>query len=165
MRRYTRWAATPVVVLAVALDGSGAAAADSPGLKTVPLENVIRQCGFGIEPFLAGNGNGTGSGMVGLGDGGSGTVRADVRLQTARPDTAYRVRLIQMPRAAEAPCNAGDPGVAVGMMHTDAAGNGFVTVTGPRQAGATGGWVWVEGPPVPGLIHGDVYTSGSLVPV
>ncbi|AKS31994.1 hypothetical protein AFA91_09040 [Mycolicibacterium goodii] len=142
------------------------AAADPPsGPDMIPLQNVIRQCDFVVEQFLMGHGSGTGSGAVEIGPGAGGTVRADVRMQTLRPNTTYRVRLIQLPRPSVAPCDPGDPGVATTTMFADFAGNGSTTVTGPRQPGARQAWVVVEGPPVPGGIRGDVYSTVTLAPI
>lgn len=167
MGRRRKYAATtaPVVVTIAMLTGIGAhtAAADSSGMTMVPLQNVIRQCDFVMENFLVGHGAGTGSGSVAIGAPDSGTARADVRLQTADPNTAYQVRLIQTPRSAAATCNAGDPGVATGVLHTDVAGTGFTTVTGPRQQGASGAWVVIEGPPAPGRVRGEIYSTTLLV--
>ncbi|MGV0743974.1 hypothetical protein [Mycolicibacterium sp. XJ870] len=145
--------------------GAGTATADSPGMTTAPLQNLIRQCDFVVEQFLVGHGTGTGSGSVDIGTPDPGTVRADVHLQTAHRNTAYQVRLIQLPRSAAAHCNAGAPGVATAVMHTDAAGTGSTTVTGPVRPGATDAFVVVEGPPAPGKVRGDVYSTTVLVKI
>lgn len=165
MGRRRKYAATmvPVVATAAMLSGIGAQPAAASGMTMVPLQNVIRQCDFVMENFLVGHGSGTGSGSVEIGAPDSGTVRADVRMQTADPNTVYQVRLIQTPRSSAATCNAGDPGVATGVLHTDVAGTGFTTVTGPRQQGSTGAWVVVEGPPAPGKVRGEVYSTTLLV--
>jgi hypothetical protein len=149
------------VVAAVVLLATGhTAAADAPsGLTMVPLQNVIRQCDAVPEQYLMGHGAGTGSGTADIGSVDGATVRADVHLQTAHPNTAYRVRLIQLPRSPVAPCDPGNPGVATATMFTDFAGTGSTTVTGPRQEGAVQAWVVVEGPPVPGRVRGDVYST------
>ncbi|WP_235716558.1 hypothetical protein [Mycolicibacterium goodii] len=168
-RRMCAAAAAPVIA-AVGLATTGTSAADPTSdsranLDTVPLQNVIRQCDFVVEQFLVGHGNGTGSGVAEIGTVGGDTVRADVRMQTLRPNTAYRVRVIQLPRPSVAPCNPGDPGVASGTMFADFAGNGATTVTGPRAPGAGQAWVVVEGPPVPGGIRGDVYSTVTLAKI
>ncbi|MHC9295325.1 hypothetical protein ACRCUN_22915 [Mycobacterium sp. LTG2003] len=166
-RSRKRAASAPVVAIAAMLCGIGApaAAADSTGMTMTPLQNVIRQCDFVLENFLLGYGTGTGSGEAEIGAPEAGSVRADVRLQTAHPNTVYRVRLIQTPRASVATCRPGDPGVAAGVMNTDVAGTGFVTISGPRQEGSTGAWVVVEGPPAPGKVRGDVYSTTMLVDI
>ncbi|OFB37186.1 hypothetical protein BA059_20560, partial [Mycolicibacterium sp. (ex Dasyatis americana)] len=124
----------------------------------VPLSNSIRGCDFTKALFLGGMGSGTGSGHASIGADGS-HVGAEVMLQSATPYTDYRVRLIQLPRPSVATCNAGDPGVAGAVLHTDASGTATVTVAGPLSSDATQAWVVVEGPPAPGRIRGDVYTS------
>lgn len=141
-------ATTAPVVAAVAMlsgIGTGAAAADS-GLTMVPLQNQIRRCDFDMAEHLTGYGPGTGSGFADIGAADSGSVRAVVHLQTAAPDTVYQVRLIQLPRVSYAACGAGDPGVATGVMTTDAVGTASTTVMGPRMQGAAGAYVVVEGP-------------------
>lgn len=166
MVRSRKHAATATVLATGALlSGIGAqtAAADSTGMTMSPLQNVIRQCDFVLENFLVGYGTGTGSGSAEIGAPDAGTVRADVRLQTAHPNTVYQVRLIQTPRPSVATCRPGDPGVVSGVMNTDVAGTGFITVSGPRRQGATGAWVVVEGPPEPGKVRGDVYSTTMLV--
>lgn len=154
------WRIRSVVTLAAAggmvLSGIGAAPAGATTM--VPLSNSIRGCDFTKALFLGGMGSGTGSGRASIGADGS-HVGAEVTLQSATPYTDYRVRLIQLPRPSVATCNAGDPGVAGAVLHTDASGTATVTVAGPLSSDATQAWVVVEGPPAPGRIRGDVYTS------
>lgn len=165
VRRRVCAAAVAPVMAVVGPVTTGTATADSTaGLDTVPLQNVIRQCDFVVEQYLMGHGNGTGSGVVEIGAM-DGTVRADVRMQTLRPNTPYRVRVIQLPRPSVAPCNPGDPGVATGTMFADFAGNGSTMVTGPREPDGRQAWVVVEGPPVPGGIRGDVYSTVTLAAI
>jgi hypothetical protein len=85
-----------------------------------------------------------------------------VNLATAEPNTRYTVRLIQVPRASERTCTAGDPGVAVGELFTDGNGTGSTTVQGPIVQGSTGAWVSIDGPPKPGRVIGEFYTSEVL---
>lgn len=154
-------ATTAPVVAAVAMlggIGTGAATAES-GLTMVPLQNQIRRCDFDVAEHLTGYGSGTGSGFADIGAADSGTVRADVHLQTAAPDTVYQVRLIQLPRVSYATCGAGAPGVSTGVMTTDAVGTASTTVTAPRMQGATGAWVVVEGPPPPGKVIPETYST------
>jgi hypothetical protein len=153
-------ATTAPVVVAVALGGIGAGVATAESsLTMVPLQNQIRRCDFDVAEHLTGYGDGTASGFADIGAVDSGTVRADVYMQTALPDTVYQVRLIQLPRLSYATCNAGDPGVATGVMHTDAVGTASTTVTGPRMQGATGAWVVVEGPPGPSSLIPETYST------
>jgi hypothetical protein len=160
-------ATTAPVVAAVAMFGgigAGVATAES-GLTMVPLQTQIRHCDFVPSEHLIGYGSGTGSGFVDVGAEDSGTVRAEVHLQTAAPATAYQVRLIQLPRSSYGTCAAGDPGVATGSMYTDAVGSASTTVTGPRMQGATGAYVVIEGPPAPGKLVPETYSSTFVVGV
>ncbi|MUL82595.1 MULTISPECIES: hypothetical protein [unclassified Mycolicibacterium] len=155
----TRRAVTLMATGGVMLSGIGAAPAAASTF--VPFSNQIRNCDFVAALFLGGMGSGSGSGWADISADGS-DVRAQVRLQSARPDTDYQVRLVQLPRSAAATCNPGDPGVSGGVLHTDAGGTATITVSGPSIAGATAAWVVVEGPPAPGRIRGDVYSSDFL---
>ncbi len=154
------WRMRSVVTLVatggVVLGGLGAAPAGATTM--VPLSNSIRGCDFTKALFLGGMGSGSGSGRASIGADGS-HVGAEVSLQSARADTDYQVRLIQLPRPSHATCNAGDPGVSGAVLHTDASGTATVTVAGPLAQDATQAWVVVEGPPAPGRIRSDVYTS------
>ncbi|WP_236735364.1 hypothetical protein [Mycolicibacterium peregrinum] len=149
------------VVTLVAAGGvmlSGIGAVPASATTMVPLSNHIRGCDFQKGLFLDGMGSGSGGGFAHIGSDGA-QVSAQVTMQSATPDTEYRVRLIQLPRASVAMCNPGDPGVSATVLHTDASGSATVTVSGPAMDGATQAWVSVEGPPPPGRIRGDVYSS------
>ncbi len=139
---------------------TGTAAADADNGGMVPLTSIFRACDQSKIQFVppAGNGNS----QVFIGTGGTSTVTADVHLAVGKPNTAYNVRLIQVPRPASQPCNAGDPGVATGVLNTDGVGTGAVTVQDSVRSGATGAWVFVEGPPDPGEIRGEFYTSDLI---
>ncbi len=137
---------------------SGVLAAPAAASTLVPFSNHIRGCDFAKGLFLDGMGSGTGTGWADFTADGS-EVRAQVHLQSATPDTDYRVRLIQQPRSGAATCNPGDPGVSGAVLHTDASGTATITVSGPAMKGATEAWVAVEGPPAPGRIRSDVYSS------
>ncbi|WP_232005908.1 hypothetical protein [Mycobacterium sp. 852013-50091_SCH5140682] len=153
-----------VVVGAAALGGVGTAAAGAGTAMTmVPLDNQIKQCDLVTSTYELTYG--TASGFVDVGAPDSGSVRAEVHLQTAVPDSTYQARLIQVPRSLAAPCDPGDAGVAAGAMYIDGLGNGSTTVTSPRMPGATGAGVIVEGPPRPGRLHGDIYTSSYIAAI
>ena len=142
---------------------AGAAAADAPatgGATSVPLISIFRTCDFVDTRWVSATGTGSGSALIGTS--GSNQVSAQVNLATAQPNTRYTVRLIQVPRASERTCTAGDPGVAVGELFTDGNGTGSTTVQGPLVQGATGAWVSVDGPPKPGRVIGEFYTSEVL---
>ncbi|OLP03722.1 hypothetical protein BVU76_04135 [Mycolicibacterium porcinum] len=147
---------TLVAVGGMAVSGIGAAPASASEFS--PFSNQIRQCDFVPAQFLDGMGSGSGSGWTDVSTDGS-DVRAQVHLQSAQPDTEYRIRLIQLPRSAAATCSPGAPGVVSGVLHTDVSGTATVTVSGPVMANATEAWVVAEGPPPPGRIRGEVYTS------
>ncbi|KHO24647.1 hypothetical protein QQ25_02405 [Mycolicibacterium setense] len=157
------WRIRSVMTLAavggVVLGGIGAAPAGASSFS--PFSNQIRNCDHVAALFLDGMGSGSGSGWADVSADGS-NLRAQVHLQSARPDSGYHVRLIQLPRSSAAPCNVGDPGVSGGVLHTDVSGTGTITVSGPTMENANAAWVVVEGPPPPGRIRGDVYTSDFL---
>src|SRR5262245_19353381 len=142
----------------VAINTAGAAAA-SNGPTLVPFLSIFRNCSFQETHFVSATGFGSGRALIGAGSDG---VTADVYLQTALPNTRYTVRLIQVPRAPERTCTAGDPGVAVGELFTDGSGTGSTSVQGSLMQGATGAWVSVDGPPKPGKVIGEFYTSEFL---
>ena len=142
---------------------AGAAAADAPatrGATLVPLISIFRTCDFVDTRWVSATGTGTASALIGTA--GSNQVSAQVNLATAEPNTRYTVRLIQVPRAGDRTCTAGDPGVAVGELFTDGNGTGSATVQGPRLQDATGAWVSINGPPKPGRVIGEFYTSEVL---
>ena len=142
----------------VAINTAGAAVA-SNGPTLVPFTSLFRTCNFERTHYVSATGTGSGDALIGAGSDG---VTADVRLQTAEPNTRYTVRLIQVPRASERTCTVGDPGVAVAELFTDGNGTGSTRVSGPLMQGATGAWVSVDGPPKPGKVIGEFYTSEIL---
>jgi hypothetical protein len=140
--------------------GTGSASAEVADGGMSPLRSVYRSCDFTVLHFVDATGFGDGQAIIGTG--GTNTVTADVHLAIGIPNTAYQVRLIQLPRPGSQPCNAGDPGVASAVLNTDGNGTGAVTLHDARRPGATNAWVWVEGPPDPGEIRGEFYTSEVL---
>ncbi len=92
-------------------------------------------------------------------------VTADVQIVGAIPDTPYDVRLIEMPRASSASCNAGDPGVAAAVLQTDDGGAGGVTVSDPISPGATGAWMFISRPGELSQTPAEFYTSDFVVPL
>jgi hypothetical protein len=90
-------------------------------------------------------------------------VIADVQIATAIPNTPYDVRVIQMPRSSASGCNAGDPGVIAGVLLTDPAGAGSVTVRGPVASGATGAWMYVTRPGEFSQTPAEFYSSDFVV--
>ncbi|MFG1934393.1 hypothetical protein ACGFK1_27690 [Mycobacterium sp. NPDC048908] len=140
----------------VAASTAAGSAAASAGPTFVPFSSLFRACSHEQTHWVSATGYGSGGAEIGSGPEG---VTAAVRLATAQPNTRYTVRLIQVPRPSERTCTAGDPGVAVGELFTDASGSGTTRVVGPIADGATGAWVSVDGPPKPGKVIGDFYTS------
>ncbi len=148
------------LVTAASVVGAAPAAADGPatsGGTSVPLSSLFRNCDFVRPHWVSATGTGSGSALIGMA--GANQVSAHVNLGVAAPNTRYTVRLIQIPRAGERTCTAGDPGVAVADLFTDRNGTGTATVQGPRLQGATGAWVSVDGPPPGGQVIGEFYTS------
>jgi hypothetical protein len=92
-------------------------------------------------------------------------VIADVVMVTAIPDTAYDVRVIQMPRSAAAGCNAGDPGVIGGVLVTDGTGAGGVSIHSPIVSGATGAWMYITRPGEFTQTPAEFYTSDFVVAI
>lgn len=149
-----------LLVTATSIVGAAPAAADEPvksGATSVPLSSLFRNCNFVQPHWMSATGTGSGSALIGMA--GANQVSAHVNLGVAAPNTRYTVRLIQVPRAGDRTCAAGDPGVAVGELFTDRNGTGTATVQGPRLQGATGAWVAIDGPPPPGRVIGEFYTS------
>ncbi|ART72967.1 hypothetical protein BTO20_34375 [Mycobacterium dioxanotrophicus] len=152
-------------MLAVAATGGAGAAVAGAGtaMTMVPLDNQTKDCDLVTATYDLTYGSA--SGFVDVGAPDSGSVRAEVHMQTAIPDTTYQVRLVQEPHSLAVPCDAGDAGVTTGVMYIDDLGNGSTTVTSPRMPGATGAGVFVEGPPRPGRLHGDIYTSSYIAAI
>jgi hypothetical protein len=150
--------AAALLVAAASVVGAGPAAADATnGTTPVPLSAIFRNCNHVPTHWVSASGTGSGSALIGTA--GANQVSAQVNLATAAPDTRYTVRLIQVPRAADRTCTAGDPGVAVGELFTDGTGTGTTTVQGPLVHGMTGAWVSIDGPPPAGRVIGEFYTS------
>ena len=171
-RLVTRVAGTALVIApaAVLAVGSGTAAADGPtasnpqGATAVTLSTILRRCDFSNDTHVPGRG--TGQAFAVISKPGSNTVSAEVHLHD-QPDTHYNVRLILVPRASSARCGPGEPGVALGFLDTDWAGNATTTVQQGVLPGATGAWVFIEGPeggntPV---LTGDFYTSDFVAAI
>jgi hypothetical protein len=152
--------AAALLVAAASVVGAGPAAADATatsGATSVPLSSIFRNCNHVPTRWVSASGTGSASALIGTA--GANQVSAQVNLATAVPDTRYTVRLIQVPRASDRTCTAGDPGVAVGELFTDGNGTGTTTAQGPLVHGMTGAWVSVDGPPPAGRVIGEFYTS------
>ena len=139
--------------------GSPVASAESANGESVPLGALFRSCDFTKLNYVSATGFGSGTSTI---TGNGSTVTADVFLMIGQPNTTYQVRLIQGPRSGAQRCNAGDPGVASGVLNTDGNGTGHATLSGARQSGATNAFVFIDGPPDVGQIRGEFYTSELL---
>src|SRR5262249_41617323 len=136
--------------------GSPTAAADGTTAtgeaRYVPLSAFLRRCDWSDDTYVPADTEGTGYAMISRT---GNTVTAEVHMLAVRSDIWYGVRLVLVPRPGIG-CGAGDPGVGVGRLYTDGAGNGTVTVQAPVMSGATGAWVSVEGPlGVQNMLSGD----------
>jgi len=92
-------------------------------------------------------------------------VISDVVMVTAIPNTAYDVRVIQMPRSSATGCNPGDPGVTVGALITDDTGAGGLSIHSPIVSGATGAWMFITRPGEFTQTPAEYYTSDFVVPI
>lgn len=155
----TRLSAAVVAALGMTGLSTGTAAAEAANGVTVPLTAFYRSCDFTVLQFVGATGFGSGQSTI---TGGSNTVTANVNFAIGKPNTAYQVRLIQGPRPGTQHCNAGDPGVANAVLHTDGNGTGAVTLSDAIRPGAKNAWVFMEGPPDLGQIRGEFYTSEIL---
>ena len=129
----------------------------------VPMSSLFRNCDFVRPHWVSATGFGSASAVIGTT--GANQVSAQVNLAIAEPNTRYTARLIQVPRAGDRTCTAGDPGVAFADLVTDGNGTATATVQGPRLQGATGAWVSIDGPPKPGKVIGEFYTSEFIAPL
>ncbi|MDX1885772.1 hypothetical protein [Mycolicibacterium sp. 120270] len=157
MTRSMRFVTILMAVPGLSALGTGSAAAEAAGGDLVGFSAKLRACDFSIIKYVGTAATGSGHEIISTGAGN--TVTATVNFGILRPNTPYQVRLIQGPRSAMQRCNAGDPGVASTVLHADGNGTGSVTLSAPRQSGATYAWLFVEGPPDPGQIRGEFYTS------
>jgi hypothetical protein len=172
MRRLTRFATTAAAVVvatpaALFTIGTGAAGATPPdgsgGTTFLPFAQILRRCDFSANTYTGPTGYAVASGF--LRTAGSSRVVAEVHIATARPNTHYDVRLIQMPRPSSSTCLARDPGVALGALNTDAAGAASVTVEDGIEPGATGAWVFITRPDAFSQIPAEFYTTDVIAPI
>jgi hypothetical protein len=158
-------AALVVAILAASTVGVQTAAAGPPGsdgATFVAFTQLLRGCDFNSN--LRGGPSGVGRATALVHITGS-EVIADVVMVTAIPNTAYDVRVIQMPRSAAAGCNAGDPGVIGGVLVTDGTGAGGVSIHSPIVSGATGAWIYITRPGEFTQTPAEFYTSDFVVPI
>ena len=148
--------ATPAALLTI---GAGTAGADT----FMSFAQRLRRCDFSANTFTGPTGYGRPLAVVRTTR--SNEVVADVNIATAVPFTHYDVRLIQMPRPSSTPCGAGDPGVAVSALVTDAAGAASTTVRGNVEPGATGVWIFISRPDAFRQTPAEFYTTDFVAEV
>jgi hypothetical protein len=147
---------------AVAAPASAAPAGTSGG-TVVPLRSILRACDFSPIRSGAAQTNATASSVIRAT---GGTVAAQVHLADASaPGTHYEVRLIQWPRASNSPCDSAGPGVAVGGLDSDGAGQATSTLQDSIRPGTTGVWVFIQRPGQFSQAPAEYYTSDFTAPV
>jgi hypothetical protein len=158
-------AAMVVAISAASTVGVQTAAAGPPGsdgATFVAFTQLLRGCDFNTNQHGGPSGVGRATALVHI----TGSeVIADIVMVTAIPDTAYDVRVIQMPRSSAAGCNAGDPGVIGGVLFTDGTGAGGISIHSPIASGATGAWMYITRPGEFTQMPAEFYTSDFVVPI
>jgi hypothetical protein len=158
-------AAMVVAISAASTVGAQTAAAGPPGsdgATFVAFTQLLRTCDFNSNLHAGPSGVGRATALVHI----TGSeVIADVVMVTAIPDTAYDVRVIQMPRSSATGCNAGDPGVIGGVLVTDGAGAGGLSIHSPIVSGASGAWMYITRPGEFTQTPAEFYTSDFVVPI
>ena len=166
--KLTRRTFPAVLAVASALNPAVAATASAApagtnGGTTVPLRSILRACDFSPIRSGAAQTNATASSVIRAT---GGTVAAQVHLaDAAAPGTHYEVRLIQWPRASNSPCDSAGPGVAVGGLDSDGAGQATSTLQDSIRPGTTGVWVFIQRPGQFSQAPAEYYTSDFTAPV
>jgi hypothetical protein len=151
------------ILTIVAAAGATAAPAGASAGTPVPLRSVLRACDFSPIQWYSAQSDGSASSAISAG---GGTVTAEVHLsEPGSPNTHFDVRLIQAPRASNSPCGAGGPGVAVGGLDTDGAGQATTTLQDRIQSGSTGAWVFIQRPNPYSQGPAEFYTSDFIASV
>ncbi len=161
--------ATVLAIAATAFPLATAVASAAPtgtnGTTVVPLKNVLRACDFSgtNSTLVSARADATVSSVIRAA---GGTVTAEVHLSDpSSPGTHYDVRLIQAPRESQSPCGPGAPGVAVGSLDSDGAGQATTTLQDGIRSGTTGVWVFVQRPGQFTQDPAEFYTSDFLASV
>ncbi|KKE99219.1 hypothetical protein [Mycolicibacterium obuense] len=158
MYRATRAAvATATLLIAAPLFAAVATADDS--VVSMPFSEKLRRCDFTQVKYVGGSGYGRPSAQLRVQ---GGEVIADVEFFTGVPNTAYDLRLIQLPRSSAADCGAGAPGVSATTLFTDGVGTGHATVRGPLMPGATGAWLEMTRPGTFSQKPDEFYTTDLI---
>ncbi|MBX7455068.1 hypothetical protein GR927_44400 [Mycolicibacterium sp. 3033] len=142
MYRALRVTAATAALLIAAPLFAGVATAEGT-VVSMPFSEKLRRCDFSQVKYVGGSGYGRASAQLRVQ---GGEVIADVEFFTGRPNTAYDLRLIQLPRSSAASCAAGAPGVSATTLFTDGVGTGRTTVRAPLMSGATGAWMSLTRP-------------------
>lgn len=161
----TRRTIPAVLAAASALNPAVAAAvpASTSGGTVVPLRSVARACDFSPLQWVGGVNRAAATSVIRAA---GGTVTAEVHLsEPGSPGTHFDVSLIQAPRASSSPCGSGGPGVAVGSLDTDGAGQATTTLQDRIQSGTTGAWVLIQQPSPYSQTPAEFYTSDFVAPV
>ena len=164
-RVFNTVAAMVVAMSAASTVGVATAAAGPPGTggaTIVSFAQTLRRCDFSANMHTGPTRFARPTALV---HSTGSEVIADVQIATAEPETPYDVRLIQVPRPSSASCNAGDPGVTGGVLFTDGAGAGGVSIHSPIVSGATGAWMYITRPGEFAQTPAEFYTSDFVVPV
>ena len=146
--------ATPTVLTV----GVGTASAE--GTTFLSFAQTFRRCDFSARTYTGPTGYGRPTAVV---HNTGAEVIADVQIATALPNTPYEVRVIQVPRSSASSCNPGDPGVIGGVLLTDGAGAGSVTVRGPVASDATGAWMYISRPGEFSQTPAEFYTTDFVL--
>ncbi|MDG4666744.1 hypothetical protein [Mycobacterium sp. 236(2023)] len=165
MHRTAFAAAVVAALLSAGLVGGnpGIAAAEQGATAapvSLPFSQIQRRCDFSQFQYRGGGYYARATADVRIA---GGEIVADVVLVTGAPNTHYDVKLIQMPRDSSRSCNAGDPGVSVAGLMTDAGGTGRTTVRGPIESWATGVWASVTRPNAFSQNPEEFYTSDMII--
>jgi hypothetical protein len=156
----TALVASPLVPLSAGVASAPLAVAEAGG-TFLPFSPTLRRCDYSVRQYYDSAGIARATATVRGGD--SGQVSADVQVAVGKPNVAYEVRLIQVPRASAAGCGPGAPGTAAGTLHTDGVGGGALTLSSPVMAGATGVWLAIERPQPNSQLPGEFYTTDFIV--
>jgi len=157
--------ASAAAALSFAAAAASAAPAGNTGTTLVPLKNVLRTCDFSPtnSTLQAARADASVTSVIRAA---GGKLTADVRLSDpSSPGTHYDVRLIQAPRGSQSPCGPGAPGVTVGSLDSDGAGQASTTLQDGIGSGTTGAWVFVQRPGQFSQDPAEFYTSDFVAPV
>jgi hypothetical protein len=162
MRQRVLGSVAAMVVAMPAVLTVGAGTAGAEGATFLSFAQMFRRCDHSANTHVGPTGYARPTALV---RGTGSEVIADVQIATAIPNTPYDVRLIQTPRSSASGCNAGDPGVTAGVLLTDPAGAGGVTLRGPVASDATGAWMYITRQGEFSQTPAEFYTSDFVVPL